>query len=327
MATVKADSGNLFDDRGYSGSVTVRGQNPALVLEKGTRERVVESIYWKESCFGLNLATLCDRAAALNAVGGTYGVSGKPTPFICLALKLLALAGDKEKDIILEMLNYRDEEDDEEEEEKENGETHEEERNGHVKDITKLNPFKYLRVLAAFHIRLTWEPAQVYKTLEPLLLDYRKVRRRKKDGFTLTTIDSLVSTMLGMDENSDKAPRLFGTVLPALPPRSLLEDLDLLEPRESPLQDEVDAMVDTMDEDDVRSRGSRHSSRSRSRSWSDGRDSRSRSRERSYTRSRSRSRSRSPRRREDSRDRYTRSRSRSEDYRRRSRSVNSRDGR
>lgn len=194
MATVKADSSNLFDDRGYSSDITVRGQNPALCLEKGTRERIIESIYWKESCFGLNLATLCDRAAALTHVGGTYGISGKPTPFICLSLKLLALAGDKEKEIIREMLSFQD--DDDEDEEVEGDKVEEGELNGHGEEVRKFNPFKYLRVLAAFHVRLTWEPAEIYKTLEPLLLDYRKVRRRRQDGFTLTTIDALVEAML-----------------------------------------------------------------------------------------------------------------------------------
>lgn len=202
MATIKADSSNLFDDRGYSSDITVRGQNPALCLEKGTRERIIESIYWKESCFGLNLATLCDRATALNHVGGTYGISGKPTPFICLTLKLLALAGDKEKEIIREMLSFQD--DDDEDDEAEENKAEEGELNGHGEDIRKLNPFKYLRVLAAFHVRLTWEPADIYKTLEPLLLDYRKVRRRRQDGFTLTTIDALVEAML-------YEKRLFGT--------------------------------------------------------------------------------------------------------------------
>lgn len=210
MATIKADSGNLFDDRGYSSDITVRGQNPALCLEKGTRERIVESLYWKESCFGLNLATLCDRATALNHVGGTYGISGKPTPFICLSLKLLALAGDKEREIIREMLSFQDDEDEEEmgEDKAEEGETTENKpeeggQNSVSEDVKKMNPFKYLRVLAAFHVRLTWEPAEIYKTLEPLLLDYRKVRRRRQDGFTLTTIDALVESML-----FDK--RLFG---------------------------------------------------------------------------------------------------------------------
>jgi pre-mRNA-splicing factor 38A len=62
-------------------------------------------------------------------VGGTYGVAMKPTPFICLAFKLLTLTPDK--DIVLEYL----------------------ERGG--------DEWKYLRALAAFYIRLTFDSAEV----------------------------------------------------------------------------------------------------------------------------------------------------------------------
>jgi len=80
------------------------------------RERITESYYWKEQCFGLNAATLCDRAAELKFIGGTTGINGKPTPFLCLAFKMLQLVPDKE--IILEYLNFRDDDDEDEENEK-----------------------------------------------------------------------------------------------------------------------------------------------------------------------------------------------------------------
>jgi pre-mRNA-splicing factor 38A len=307
----KADAKALLDDRGYTGTL-IRGQNPALLFEKGVRERITDSYFWKEQCFGLNAATLCDRAAELKFIGGTTGIMGKPTPFLCLAFKLLQLV--PEKDIILEFLNFRD--DDEEEEDGEMKEEVKEEPDGDAdaegekkeEDLNatgKLGSFKYLRCLAAFYIRLAWEPVEIYKTLEPLLTDLRKVKRRTKDGFILTYMDQFVDDLLTKD-------RMCATALWKMPPRSILEDMDMLEPRESPLADEVDAM----DEDDA-SRRSRSSSRSRSRShrsWNDDRDSRSRSRSRSMSRSRSRnrnwtrSRSRSPVR------SRSRSRTRSEEY-------------
>jgi pre-mRNA-splicing factor 38A len=108
----KADERALLDDRGYSGAL-IRGQNPALLFEKGVRERITESYYWKEQCFGLNAATLCDRAADLKFIGGTTGITGKPTPFLCLAFKLLQLV--PEKAIILEYLNFHGDEEDEDE--------------------------------------------------------------------------------------------------------------------------------------------------------------------------------------------------------------------
>lgn len=277
----RADERALLDDRGYSGQL-IRGQNPALLFEKGVRERITESYYWKEQCFGLNAATLCDRAADLKFIGGTTGITGKPTPFLCLAFKLLQLVPDKA--IILEYLNFQGDEE-EEEEAGENGHTKpEEDADGSDGDGAKeedlnakgkLGDFKYLRCLAAFYIRLAWEPVEIYKTLEPLLTDYRKVRRRLKDAFTLTHIDQFVDDLLTKD-------RMCATSLWKLPSRANLEDLDMLEPRESPLGDEVDELDEDMD---TRSDGSVESYRSRSydnRSRSRSYDSRSRSRSRSY---------------------------------------------
>jgi pre-mRNA-splicing factor 38A len=307
MATIKADSGNVFDDRGYSGPTVRGGVNPVTLIEKAMRERIIESMYWKEQLFAVNEAMICDRAVALTHVGGS--VNNRPTPFICILLKLLSLV--PEEKIVLEMLNYEEDEEEEDEsgaddgagKDAPNGDKDAETDDRVEKEKAgKKGAFKYLRALAAFYIRLTMEPVQVYKTLEPLLLDRRKLKYRKQAGFTLTYLDDFVDNLLTQ-------PRLCGTSLPALPPRSVLEDLDLLDPRESPLAGEVEDM-----EEDVRSRGSGYSSRtgsrSRSRSWSQDRDSRSRSRSRARSYTRSRSRSRSPRRDRDSRSRsaqYTRS--------------------
>ncbi|KAG9187618.1 hypothetical protein G6011_05489 [Alternaria panax] len=241
----RADASALLDDRGYRGAL-IRGQNPALLFEKGVRERITESYYWKEQCFGLNAATLCDRAADLKFIGGTTGITGKPTPFLCLAFKMLQLVPDKE--IILEYLNFRDDE----EAEGQNGEI-KQEVNGHTsedEDTTKraldlnatgkLGDFKYLRCLAAFYIRLAWEPVEIYTTLEPLLTDYRKIKRRLKDAFTLTYVDQFIDDLLTKD-------RICATSLWKLPSRANLEDLDMLEPRESPLGDEIDELDEELD--------------------------------------------------------------------------------
>lgn len=232
--THQADAKALLDDRGYSGAL-IRGQNPALLFEKAVRDRITESYYWKEQCFGLNAATLCDRAAELTFIGGTYGGLGKPTPFLCLAFKLLQLVPEKE--IILAYLNWPEDEergeDDEEDESRAPG--------------TK-GEFKYLRALAAFYIRLAWEPVEIYKTLEPLLADYRKLKRRMRDGFILTHVDQFVDDLLTKD-------RVCATSLWKMPPRTLLEDLDLLDPRESPLGDEVDQLDEDGDEQMENGRG------------------------------------------------------------------------
>lgn len=298
----KADARSLLDDRGYSGAL-IRGQNPALLFEKGVRDRITESYYWKEQCFGLSASTLCDRAAELKFIGGTTGIMGKPTPFLCLAFKLLQLVPEKE--IILEYLNFRDDDEEEDGDERNGKEVNgDDEDEGtsrkNTQDLNakgKLGTFKYLRCLAAFYIRLAWEPVEIYNTLEPLLTDYRKIKRRTKDGFTLTYVDQFIDDLLTKD-------RICATSLWKLQSRANLEDLELLEPRESPLGDEIDELDEDMDMRSDRGRSRSRSyrsrsydSRSRSRSPQSDRsmDSRSRSRGRGRYKSRSID-SRSPRR-------------------------------
>jgi pre-mRNA-splicing factor 38A len=236
----RADASNLLDNRGYSGPL-VRGVNPATLFEKAVRDRITDSYYWKEQCFGLNAATLCDRAVELTSIGGTYGVAEKPTPFLCLAFKLLQL--NPERDIILEYLNYTDPGSDEE---TETG-AEDQAQNGVV---GQRGDFKYLRALAAFYVRLTFDPVDIYKTLEPLLLDYRKLKRRVRDSFVLTYMDQFVDDLLTKD-------RVCGTSLWKLPARQQLEDLDLLDERVSPLADELEEL-------DKESEQGSHDSESRS---------------------------------------------------------------
>jgi pre-mRNA-splicing factor 38A len=206
--THRADASTALDNRGYTGPL-IRGANPITLIETATRDRITESLYWKEQCFGLNAATLLDRAVEITYIGGTYGVGMRPTPFLCLAFKLLTLT--PEKDIVLEYLNRGGEE------------------------------WKYLRALAAFYVRLTFEPADIYKTLEPFLTDYRKVRRRRKENYALVHVDEFIDELLTKD-------RSCGTSLWKLPARQVLEDLEVLEERVSPLQQELDEMDEMGDE-------------------------------------------------------------------------------
>ncbi|KAH0368783.1 PRP38-domain-containing protein, partial [Aureobasidium melanogenum] len=135
------------------------------------------------------------------------GIGQKPTPFLCLAFKLLQITPEKE--IILHYLQQED--------------------------------WKYLRALAAFYIRLTWEPKDIYETLETYLSDYRKLKRRTRDAYTLSYIDQFIDDLLTKD-------RVCATSLWKMPSRTQLEDLDVLEPRVSPLGDEIDEL-DAEDED------------------------------------------------------------------------------
>ncbi|KAF7513542.1 hypothetical protein GJ744_008836 [Endocarpon pusillum] len=206
--THRADASSALDNRGYAGPL-IRGANPITLIETAVRDRITESLYWKEQCFGLNAATLLDRAVDLSYIGGTYGVGMRPTPFLCLAFKLLTLTPEKE--IVLEYLNMGGEE------------------------------WKYLRALAAFYVRLTFEPVDIYTTLEPFLTDARKLRRRRKEGYVLMHMDEFIDELLTKD-------RSCATSLWKLPGRQQLEDLDMLEERVSPLQAELDEL-DEMEQD------------------------------------------------------------------------------
>ena len=113
------------------------------------------------------------------------------------------------------------------------GDAEEEEANDDGTDPRKRGEFKYLRALAAFYIRLAWEPVEIHQTLEPLLGDFRKIKRRTRDGFVLTYMDQFIDDLL----TKDRACALW-----KMPNRTMLEDLDLLQPRESPLGEELDEL-------------------------------------------------------------------------------------
>ncbi|CAG8632254.1 3321_t:CDS:2, partial [Paraglomus occultum] len=130
-------------NRTVSDAIAVHGTNPQYLIEKIIRTRIYESLYWKESCFGLTAETLIDRAIELTSIGGQYG-NQKPTEFLALVLKLLQLQPAKE--IIIEFIRQED--------------------------------YKYLRALGVFYLRLVGTSLEIYQYLEPLLNDYRKMRLR-----------------------------------------------------------------------------------------------------------------------------------------------------
>ncbi|KAF7648090.1 hypothetical protein LDENG_00162140 [Lucifuga dentata] len=85
---------------------SIHGTNPQYLVEKITRTRIYESKYWKEECFGLTAELVVDKAMELKFVGGVYGGNIKPTPFLCLTLKMLQI--QPEKDIIVEFIKNED---------------------------------------------------------------------------------------------------------------------------------------------------------------------------------------------------------------------------
>ncbi|EFY87095.1 hypothetical protein J3459_013984 [Metarhizium acridum] len=207
--TVQADARRFLDERGSTAALAPNGLNPATIMEKAVKDRIVESYFYKEQCFALNEADIVDRVVEhVSFVGGTHGDAQKPSPFLCLAFKLLELGPSE--DVVREYLSY--------------GGEH----------------FKYLRALACFYYRLTRKAADVYRTLEPFLDDRRKLRRKGRRGTSLTYVDDFVDDLLTRE-------RVCATSLWKMPPREILEDLDELEPRVSALGD-LEDILDEEDE-------------------------------------------------------------------------------
>ncbi|KAJ1558422.1 hypothetical protein HK096_000946 [Nowakowskiella sp. JEL0078] len=189
-------------NRTVADAKAIHGTNPQNLIEKIVRNRIYDSVYWKE-----HSETILDKAIQLNHIGGQYG-SQKPTEFLCLTLKLLQI--QPEREIVLELLKTEEE--------------------------------KYLRALAAFYLRLTGSPQDIYSFLEPLLYDSRKLRRRLKDGsFDITFMDEFIDTLLTSE-------RVCDTILPFLTKRHILEESVGLEPRVSPLEDELNELEQTAQE-------------------------------------------------------------------------------
>ncbi|KAJ3353706.1 hypothetical protein HDU83_006423 [Entophlyctis luteolus] len=187
---------------GQTAEVQIHGQNPQHLIEKIIRSRIFDSLYWKEHCFGLSAESIVDKAIDLKYVGGQYG-NQKPTEFLCLILRLLQLQPDKS--IIAVYLQNED--------------------------------HKYLTALAAFYLRLTFKPVDVYKYLEPLLLDKRKLRMRDPQGnFFLSYMDEFADNLLRQD-------RVCEVILPRITKRSVLVEAKDLEERVSPLEDDLDLLI------------------------------------------------------------------------------------
>ncbi|BGP23450.1 hypothetical protein JCM10295v2_002346 [Rhodotorula toruloides] len=216
-----------------AGALSVHGTNPQYLVPTVIRKRVYDTLYWKEHCFALNSATIIDRAVELKYIGGTYA-NTRPTEFMCLVLKLLQL--QPEREIVLEYLRAEE--------------------------------FKYLRALAAFYVRLTFDSLNAYETLEPLLDDYRKLRFRGMDGFySIVTMDEFVDQLLSGE-------MVCEIQLPRLTQRKVLEDTEGLAPRRSKLgkamgvMEALEGRSDAEDESEDEEGRGRYMSRSPSASRS-----------------------------------------------------------
>ncbi|XP_059118599.1 pre-mRNA-splicing factor 38A-like [Peromyscus eremicus] len=239
---------------------SIHGTNPQYLVEKIIRTRIYESKYWKEECFGLTAELVVDKAMELKFVGGVYGGNIKPTPFLCLTLKMLQI--QPEKDIIVEFIKNED--------------------------------FKYVRMLGALYMRLTGTAMDCYKYLEPLYNDYRKIKSQKRNGeFELMHVDEFIDELLHSE-------RVCDIILARLQKRSVLEEAEKLEPRVSALEEDMDDRESSEEEEEEDEKLERVPSPDHQRRSYRDLDKPRRSPALRYRRSRSRSprrRSRSPKRR------------------------------
>ncbi|XP_023012476.2 pre-mRNA processing factor 38 [Leptinotarsa decemlineata] len=187
---------------------SIHGTNPQYLVEKIIRSRIYDSKYWKEECFALTAELLVDKAMELRFIGGVFGGNIKPTPFLCLTLKMLQI--QPEKDIVVEFI--------------------------------KNEEFKYVRALGAFYMRLTGTSLDCYKYLEPLYNDYRKLRRQNRQAqFELIHMDEFIDELL-------REERVCDVILPRTQKRHVLEENNELEPRISALEDLLDEEIELEDD-------------------------------------------------------------------------------
>ncbi|KAF4676775.1 hypothetical protein FOL47_004946, partial [Perkinsus chesapeaki] len=146
------------------------------------------------SVFTIRVEAICGVAGPY--VGTVYGPLQRPSPFLCLLVKLLQIAPDKE--IIKSFIDLSAGDD--------------------------AGELRYLRALACTYIRYIGRPEEVYNWLEPVLWDYRQIVVRKLDGsFEISNLDTWVNTLLMEDE-------IITLGLPKLPQRHVLEEREALKP-------------------------------------------------------------------------------------------------
>ncbi|EJW81132.1 pre-mRNA-splicing factor 38A [Wuchereria bancrofti] len=197
-------------NRTVKDAVTVKGTNPQYLVEKIIRTRIYDSKYWKEECFALTAELLVDKGMELRYIGGIYAGNVKPTPFLCLCLKMLQI--QPEKDIAVEFIRQEE--------------------------------YKYIRALGAMYIRLTFTSIEVYKYLEPLYNDYRKLRIMNNEGrFEIVHMDEFIDNLL-RDE------RYCDIHLPRIQKRITLEEVGELQPYVSALDEDLDKLSSSDSEDD-----------------------------------------------------------------------------
>ena len=99
-----------------------------------------------------------------------------------------------------------------------------------------------MRALGAFYLRLIGTSTEIFKYLEPLYNDFRKLRRMGKMGtFDIIHMDEFIDILLRED-------RVFDVILPRILKRRVHEETGDLPPRVSILDEDLDADIESEEE-------------------------------------------------------------------------------
>ena len=175
------------------------GTDPQNLMEYITRQKIYDSRFWKEECFGLTVSDVLEKCCTqLQTIG--------PLPCHCLKLTLKLLQLNPEHDLVQKAFVEQDE-------------------------------FKYARAIGCLYIRLTSRPAEIYTSLEACYADFRKLRlwRAQSQTWDIVRLDEYVHELL----TPAAVTNCLGMALPRLPARRVLQEAGYLPdgPRPTALQD------------------------------------------------------------------------------------------
>lgn len=165
------------------------GTDPQSLMEYITRQRIYDSRFWKEECFGLTASHVLEKASRLQCLGSKGN-------FMSLTLKLLQL--HPEHELV-------------------------------ASTFCRQEVFVYVRALGALYIRLTSRPVEIYECLERLYTDYRILRVHDPGGggkWTTMTMDKWIHQLLVQGRVA--TTNAVGMTLPRLPARSALVEAGYL---------------------------------------------------------------------------------------------------
>lgn len=139
------------------------GSDPQNLMEYITRQKIYDSRFWKEECFGLTVTDVLEKATQLQCIGVL------PSHCLALTLKLLQLHPEH---VLIQSA------------------------------FVEQTEFKYVRALGCLYVRMTSRPVEIYNTLDPVYADYRQLRVwTAANQWDLITMDQFVHQLLSPKNN------------------------------------------------------------------------------------------------------------------------------